>query len=85
MLTRDIVAFLICVLGAILGPYTIALFGERRSLSKMFVSVFFSGGSIVFFYYHFERFDSLLLQFAYYAVVVSSALLFSKFQDRLSF
>lgn len=83
MITKDIVAFLICSLGAILGAYTIALFGKRLSLLKMFTAAFFSGGSLVFFYYYFEGFDSSFIPFMYYAVVVTSAVLFSKFRDEL--
>lgn len=84
MLSRDIVAFLICALGAILGAYTIALSGKRPSLAKMFVTVFFSGGSLVFYYYYFEGNQFIILPVVYYGIVIGSALLFSKFKEKLS-
>lgn len=84
MLTRDIVAFLICVLGAILGAYTIALVQERPSLRQMLTTCFFSGGSLIFYYYYFADFDSMFLPALYYGVVLSSAILFSKFKTRLN-
>ena len=47
MLTKDIVAFALCALGAILGAYTIALSEKRPSLFQMLAACFFSGGSLV--------------------------------------
>ncbi|MDT2524165.1 hypothetical protein [Enterococcus raffinosus] len=82
MLTKDIVAFALCALGAILGAYTIALSEKRPSLFQMFAACFFSGGSLVFYYYYFENFQSPFLPVLYYTVVIGSAILFSRFKDK---
>lgn len=84
MLTIDIVAFLICALGAILGAYTIALVQGRPSLRQMLVACFFSGGSLVFYYFYFADFDSVFLPALYYGIVLSSAILFSKLKIHLN-
>jgi hypothetical protein len=39
MLTRDVVAFLLCLLGAVLGPYTLALVKENPSLLQMLATL----------------------------------------------
>jgi drug/metabolite transporter (DMT)-like permease len=76
MLTRDVVAFLLCLLGAVLGPYTLALVKKNPSLLQMLATLVFSGGSLVFYYYSFDNVETPLLPILYYGVVVGAALFF---------
>lgn len=84
MLPRDVAAFPICALGAVLGAYTIALFKRRPSLFQMFAACFFSGGSLVFYYYYFEGVGSPLIPLLYYSVVIGTAVVFAKFRNKLN-
>lgn len=77
MLTRDVVAFLLCLLGAVLGHYTLALVKKNPSLLQMLATLVFSGGSLVFYYYSFDNVETPLLPILYYGVVVGAALFFS--------
>ncbi|MGG5372167.1 hypothetical protein [Enterococcus sp. AZ196] len=82
MITKDVVAFIICALFGILGAFKLALFDKRPCLPDMLTVLAFSGGSLVFFYYYFEGFESPFVQVAYFTIIIGTAILMSKFKTK---
>ncbi len=82
MSTTDMIVFFICALGIVLGAYTITLSRSVFSFLKFGLACLFSGGSLIFYYYHFAGSEPLILTFMYYSIILGSALFFSKINDR---